>query len=243
MIKNKKSHIKPKSHTSARKRSGTKRSGTKRSGTKRSGTKRSGTKRSGPARKRSKRSGRKRSKRSERSGPARKRSKRSGRKRSKRSGTASNGMMTKVWGPTGWVFLHSCVMGYPLKINEKNPEDRKRKKKTKVFFETIGHIFPCIYCRESYQRFIKELPIDKFLESRRKLANWLYQIHNKVNKKLGVPRCDIPSFNEVYGRYETYRAQCEKTTQKDRRERKEKGCVIPKDGKKKKCIVKVVNLK
>ena len=239
MIKNKKSNRKPKSHTPARKRS--KRS--KRSGPAR---KRSGRKRSG--RKRSKGSGRKRSK-----GSGRKRSKRSGRKRSKRSGSssgsgsgsgsASNGMMTKVWGPAGWVFLHSCVMGYPLKINEKKPEDRKRKKKTKVFFETIGHIFPCIYCRESYQRFIKELPIDKFLDSRRKLANWLYKIHNKVNKKLGVPRCDIPSFNEVYGRYETYRAQCEKTTQKDRKERKEKGCVIPKDGKKKKCIVKVVNLK
>ena len=221
MIKNKKSH--------------------KRYGTKSPARKRSGTKL--PARKRSKRSGTKL--------PARKRSKRSKRcgtkshtlKSCKRSGSASNGMMTKVWGPAGWVFLHSCVMGYPLKINEKNTEDRKRKKKTKVFFETIGHIFPCIYCRESYQRFIKELPIDNFLDSRRKLANWLYQIHNKVNKKLGVPSCDIPSFNEVYGRYETYRAQCEKTTRKDRKERKDKGCIIPKDGKKKKCIVKVVNLK
>ena len=234
MIKNKKTHIKPKSHTSARKRSGTKLPVHKLS-------KRSGTKRSGPA---SKHSGRKHSGRKH-SGRKHSGRKHSGRKHSgrKRSGSASNGMMTKVWGPAGWVFLHSCVMGYPIKINDKNPEDRKRKKKTKVFFETIGHIFPCIYCRESYQRFIKELPIDKFLDSRRKLANWLYQIHNKVNKKLGVPSCDIPSFNEVYGRYETYRAQCEKTTRKNRKERKEKGCVIPKDGKKKRCIVKVVNLK
>ena len=222
MIKNKKSNIKPKSRV--RKRSRTKLYGTVHKRSKRSGTKSRVRKRSGTKSRVRKRSGTKSRVR-------------------KRSGSVSNGMMTKVWGPAGWVFLHSCVMGYPLKINEKKPEDRKRKKKTKVFFETIGHIFPCIYCRESYQRFIKELPIDKFLDSRRKLANWLYQIHNKVNKKLGVPSCDIPSFNEVYGRYETYRAQCEKTTRKDRKERKEKGCVIPKDGKKKKCIVKVVNLK
>ena len=39
----------------------------------------------------------------------------------------NNGMMTKVWGPAGWVFLHSCVMGYPVKIDKSNKEHRLRK--------------------------------------------------------------------------------------------------------------------
>ena len=28
-----------------------------------------------------------------------------------------NGMMTKVWGPTGWLFLHCVTFGYPYVIN------------------------------------------------------------------------------------------------------------------------------
>ena len=57
-------------------------------------------------------------------------------------------MMTKVWGPAGWVFLHSSVMGYPEKIDKHSHQDRKRKRETKKFFESIGYIFPCRYCRE-----------------------------------------------------------------------------------------------
>ena len=153
----------------------------------------------------------------------------------------NNGIMTKVWGPAGWVFLHSCVMGYPVKIDENNKNDRKRKKMTKNFFETIGFVFPCRYCRDSYKEFIKEIPIDRHLGTRRSLARWLYRIHNKVNKKLGVPKCDIPTFQEVYDRYETYRAKCKPTSPKERRSRLEKGCVVPKDGKKKRCLIKIIN--
>ena len=151
--------------------------------------------------------------------------------------------MTKVWGPAGWIFLHSCVMGYPVKINRKSKEDRLRKRMMKRFFETIGYIFPCRYCRESYNIFIKELPIDKFLDTRKKLARWLYRIHNKVNKKLGIPQCDIPTFKEVYDQYDSYRAQCHRTTKRDRDDRLAKGCIVPKDGIRKKCIIKIINTK
>ena len=110
---------------------------------------------------------------------------------------ANNGMMTKVWGPPGWMFLHSITMGYPIKINEYDEKHIIRKNKIKDFFESIGYVFPCRYCRESYQDFIKEIPIDNYLHSRKDLTLWLYKIHNKVNDKLGVPQCDIPSFEEI----------------------------------------------
>ena len=167
---------------------------------------------------------------------------RSRKSKKRRKSQNSNGLMTKVWGPAGWVFLHSCVMGYPVKIDNTSAKDRKRRAKTKEFFYSIGHVFPCIYCRESYQRFIKELPIDNHLGSRRQLAKWLYMIHNKVNKKLGVPPCDIPSFKEVYHRYDAYRAKCKPTSSKERQKKLEKGCVVPKDGRKKRCIIKIVNV-
>ncbi len=131
---------------------------------------------------------------------------------------AANGMMTQVWGPTGWVFLHSVSFGYPMdpkkfdvdnNLPEGTTEERYRK-----FFEQIGYVFPCRYCRESYQEFIKEIPIQT--ESRATLTKWLYDIHERVNKKLGVN--GGVTYEDVVKRYEGYRAKCDA---------KKKGCTIP----------------
>ena len=59
-------------------------------------------------------------------------------------------MMTNVWGPPGWVFLHCITIGYPIKIDPKNKEHISRKKHTMNFFNSLGHVLPCKYCRESY---------------------------------------------------------------------------------------------
>jgi hypothetical protein len=58
---------------------------------------------------------------------------------------------------------------------------------------------------------------------------------------LGIPKCDIPSFKEINKKYESYRAECKKTTEKERLEKQAKGCVIPVDGIKKKSYLEVVN--
>lgn len=155
---------------------------------------------------------------------------------------ANNGLMTKVWGPPGWMFLHSITLGYPIKIDNYDEEHIIRKNKMKIFFESIGHVFPCKYCRISYLKFIKEIPIDKFLNSRKDLALWLYKIHNKVNHKLGVPKCNIPTFENMYKEYDTYRAECSITTSTERIKNLNKGCVVPRDGLKRKCIVKVIKI-
>jgi hypothetical protein len=43
---------------------------------------------------------------------------------------------------------------------------------------------PCIYCRESFKGFLKELPIEPYLVGRIELMYWLYQMKDKVNNKL-----------------------------------------------------------
>ena len=89
-----------------------------------------------------------------------------------------NGMMTKVWGPPGWFFLHSVTFGYPDEIN---PENVDRVRHYANFFNSLGHVLPCKYCRNSYNEYISELPVENFLNSRKDLTLWLYLIHNKVN--------------------------------------------------------------
>jgi hypothetical protein len=155
---------------------------------------------------------------------------------------SNEGIMTNVWGPPGWVFLHCITVGYPYKINSKNKEHMIRKKNAKIFFNSLAYVLPCTYCRESFLQYITEHPIDKHLNTRKKLSKWFYDLHNKINKKLGVPNCDIPSFKEFYQKYETYRAKCKKTTKKDRIKRKEKGCINPKDGIPKRTHIKIFDI-
>tara|TARA_B100000131_G_C18099049_1_gene605211 strand:- start:451 stop:1158 length:708 start_codon:yes stop_codon:yes gene_type:complete len=117
----------------------------------------------------------------------------------------NNGIMTKIWGPPGWLFLHCITMGYPIKINDKNKDHTIRKTQTKLFFEALGDVMPCGSCRQSYKEYIKDNPINNHLSSRKDLAKWFYDIHNLVNDKLNI-HDNIPTFNEFYERYEMYRA-------------------------------------
>jgi len=116
--------------------------------------------------------------------------------------------MTKVWGPGCWLFLGCIVAAYPEKIDMKNSEDVSRMKHTLNFFKEFPHVLPCKYCRESFIKFSKEMPIVEYLKSRKDLCYWLYTTHNKVNKKLNIHKSKIPSFEEVCQKFEKYRAQC-----------------------------------
>lgn len=51
-----------------------------------------------------------------------------------------------------------------------------------MFFNSIKEVLPCKYCRASTTEFMeKELPLHPRI---RDTARWLYELHNRVNKKL-----------------------------------------------------------
>jgi hypothetical protein len=78
------------------------------------------------------------------------------------------------------------------------------------------------------------------LGSRKELAKWLYNVHNMVNDKLGVPACEQPSFEEIEERYESFRAACKPITEKEKTDKAGKGCIAPATGKPKRSVIKVV---
>ena len=126
-----------------------------------------------------------------------------------------SGIMTKVWGPGCWIFLHCLVTGYPDKIDLKNRKHQSRRKHTIQFFKHFAHILPCKYCRESFIEFSKEMPIEEYVNSNHDLCFWLYTMHNKVNDKLGIKE-NVPTFKQVCKKYTTYKASCDKV---------KKGCI------------------
>ena len=164
------------------------------------------------------------------------------------------GMQTRVWGPAGWLFLHCIAQNYPWKPTP------LQKNEYLMFFKTTGSVLPCRYCRESYQKYItgidnwkksaKELEnpdilseedsslilnISK-LESRKTLVTWLYNLHNRINKKLGITQG--PTLEEVCDKYESFRSKCIKSKKVVK---PKKGCLDPMNGARKRCVVKVVN--
>lgn len=158
-------------------------------------------------------------------------------------------MITKVWGPPTWFFLHSMAMSYPKKINEENAEHRRKRNSMFAFLSNLGDILPCPLCAVSYNSYIKEpnLSIWEHLNSRGSLIEFIYKIHNKVNIKLGVPQCDIPSFKEVVQFYKQFIANgpCKATTDEERENRLLTGCSNDdiKEGKFKNfsCNINIVN--
>ena len=98
---------------------------------------------------------------------------------------STSGLGTKQWGPSGWFFLFSCIMGgYPFKIDPKNKEHVQIRKHFKNMFTSLMYTMPCIFCRNSFKQFLKDYPIKESLVGRIELMNWLYVIRDKVNKKL-----------------------------------------------------------
>ena len=132
----------------------------------------------------------------------------------------SNGLITKIWGPPAWEFLHSVSFGYPLE------PDEQKKKEYKSFFENIGYIFyPVNFVEKIHiKNLLKKkgtLLDNKVLENRHTLTKWLYDLHERINKKLKISY--ITKYNDLIDRYESYRSKCGKI------DKRKKGCVTPAD--------------
>lgn len=98
---------------------------------------------------------------------------------------SSNGIRTAYWGPHAWNFLFSSVIGaYPVRYDSTNKDHQKKVKGFAQMFNSLASTLPCIYCRQSYAAFLKELPMKDYMGSRMSMMRWLYLIHDKVNQKL-----------------------------------------------------------
>ena len=148
---------------------------------------------------------------------------------------SSDGMLTSVWGPSLWHFLHTMSFNYPV-----NPT-KEDKKYYKEFVLSLKYILPCKYCRINLKKNLKAIPLNqKALKNRTNFSKWMYCLHEHINKMLnkksGLSYCDVRE------RYENFRARCTKKEIKEKikKLKKEKGCVDPLYGKKSKCVLRII---
>jgi hypothetical protein len=142
---------------------------------------------------------------------------------------SNDGMLTSVWGPGQWHFLHTMSFNYPVNPTEED--------KTNYMNYILGlqYVLPCGKCRKNLKKNFKRLPLTKaHMASRETFSRYVYQLHEVVNKMLN--KKSGLSYEEVRERYEHFRARCLPVAPP----RDEKGCTEPLYGEKSKCVLKIV---
>ena len=154
---------------------------------------------------------------------------------SKKHYMSGDGMLTAVWGPSLWHYLHIMSFNYPTKPTNNH------KKYYKQFILNLQFTLPCKHCRENLKKNLKYFPIKAcHLKDRETFSRYIFQLHERINKQLGkvsgLLYCDIRE------RYEHFRSRCSKKevslfkfTRK-----KHSGCTESLYGKKAKCLIKIV---
>ena len=158
---------------------------------------------------------------------------------------AGDGMMTAVWGPPMWHYLHTMSFNYPV-----NPT-LEQKRHYRNFVLNLKNVLPCKYCRQNLKANFRKLPLTMSeMKNRDSFSRYIYELHELVNRMLGKE--SGLSYCDVRERYEHFRARCtdenkvekEKTKTNDPKtndpKTKEKGCTEPLYGKKAKCVLSIV---
>ena len=158
---------------------------------------------------------------------------------SKKDFSSGDGMMTKIWGPAMWHYLHTMSFNYPV-----NPTSED-KKNYRDFILNLKNVLPCKYCRINLSNNFKKKPIQMCnMKSRDTFSRYIYELHETVNKMLN--KKSNLTYCEVRERYEHFRSRCtnEKpkvfTFKKSKTLKKENGCTEPLYGKKSKCVINIV---
>jgi hypothetical protein len=158
----------------------------------------------------------------------------------KKDFSSGDGMVTKIWGPAAWHFLHTISFNYPV-----NPSTED-KKYYRDFIMNLQYVLPCKYCRINLKNNLKKKPLNVcFMKNRDTFSRYVYELHELVNNMLGkkshLTYCDIRE------RYEHFRSRCTEENPKvftfkntSTRRKKETGCTEPLYGKKSKCVINIV---
>ena len=148
---------------------------------------------------------------------------------------SGDGMLTTVWGPGAWHFLHTVSFNYPV---EPTLHDKIHYRN---FILSLKYVLPCGKCRSNLLKNFKKLPLRMSdMKSRHTFSLYMYNLHELINdmlcKKSGL------SYQDVKIRYENFRARCKQpiSLNKTAKKKIENGCTEPIRGEKSKCILKIV---
>jgi hypothetical protein len=148
---------------------------------------------------------------------------------------SNDGMLTSVWGPSMWHYLHTMSFNYPVKPTCDDKTNYRN------FVLNLKYVLPCGKCRMNLCKNFKKLPLKmSHMKSRESFSRYMYNLHELINgmldKKSGL------SYADVRERYEHFRARCadNKKNPTGAVSTSEIGCTEPFYGEKTKCVLHIV---
>ena len=81
----------------------------------------------------------------------------------------------EAWGPHAWHFLHSIAETYRTETKEE----------MKTFMASLPNLLPCTLCSVHLQEYLNANPVEKATRSQEAMSTYMWQLHNKVNERLG----------------------------------------------------------
>ena len=149
---------------------------------------------------------------------------------------SNDGMLTAVWGPGMWHYLHTMSFNYPARPTCDD------KRKYREFMLSLQYVLPCGKCLKNLTTNFQRLPLKWCnMKSRETFSKYVYDLHEIVNKMLN--KSSGLTYAMVRERYEHFRARCAISIAKPDTQPiipSEKGCTEPLYGEKSKCILKIV---
>ena len=155
---------------------------------------------------------------------------------------SNDGMLTSVWGPAMWHYLHTMSFNYPV-----NPT-KKDMKHYSDFILNLQYVLPCGKCRKNLTQNLKKLPLKTTdMISRATFSKYIFDLHELINIMLG--KKSHLTYDIIRERYEHFRSRCTKSLNEMKKINKkvmanktknEKGCIEPLYGEKSKCILRIV---
>ena len=182
---------------------------------------------------------------------SRSRKKKGNRTFKRRDYESNDGMLTTVWGPGMWHFLHTMSFNYPTHPTH------EQKVQYRNFIISLQHVLPCKYCRQNLHKNFKTFPLRMcHMASRDTFSRYVYRLHEIVNQLLG--KSSKLTYCDVRERYEHFRSRCtvnddtnkvfnftvfktkSKSNSNKSKKTKEQGCTEPLYGEKSKCVMKII---
>jgi len=147
---------------------------------------------------------------------------------------SGDGMLTSIWGPGLWHYLHTMSFNYPIKPTSVD------KKNYKNFVISLQNVLPCGKCRDNLINNFKQLPLKlKHMKNRETFSKYIFDLHELVNTMLN--KYSGLTYDTVRERYEHFRSRCiTSPSSHNKTNKKESGCTNPLYGKKSKCVLHIV---
>ena len=182
--------------------------------------------------------------------------------------SSNDGMLTTIWGPGIWHYLHTMSFNYPVHPTAAD------KQHYRDFVLELQYVLPCGKCRKNLVNNFKKHPLAMSnMQSRETFSRYIYDLHETINKMLN--KHSGLTYDNVRERYEHFRARCakplkhfrvkcnktksntgtKKTSPSNTGTKKtspsntgtakktspsDKGCVVPLYGNKAKCVLKII---